>query len=63
MNTSIDSSEKPRKKRGAPKKPYPMVSTRLFVQPHLLEWAKHQPEGFAGLVRVLLREEYKRREP
>jgi hypothetical protein len=35
-----------------------MVDTHLHVPPHLLEWAKEQPEGFAGLVRRLLQQEY-----
>jgi hypothetical protein len=35
-----------------------MVSTHIFIPPHLLEWAKQQPEGFAGLVRRLLQQAY-----
>ena len=49
------------KKRGPAKKGY--ADTHIMIPPDLLEWAKQQPEGFAGLVRALLREEYKRRTP
>lgn len=48
------------KKRGPAPKGY--EDTHVLIPPELLEWAKQQPEGFAGLVRALLREEHKRRE-
>jgi hypothetical protein len=43
------------KKRGQIPKGY--VDTHILIQPELLEWAKHQPEGLAGLVRRLLADE------
>ena len=61
METQLVPEDKQKKKPGPVKKPYPMVDTHIFVPPHLLEWAKVQPEGFAGLVRALLREEYRLR--
>lgn len=57
----MDRSQKKRvakKKRGPARKLPPMVDTHVHVPPHLLEWAKQQPEGFAGLVRRLLQEAY-----
>jgi len=38
-----------------------MVDTHIFLPPDLLEWAKHQEEGLAGLVRRLLMQERHRR--
>lgn len=39
-----------------------MVDTHLFLPADLLEWAKHQAEGFAPLVRHLLAQERARLE-
>ena len=55
INTS-----KPQKKRGPTPKEN-MVDTHLFVPADLLIWAKAQEEGFASLVRALLRTERQRR--
>jgi hypothetical protein len=54
-NTSVKES----KKRGPKPKGY--EDTHILIPPYLLEWAKDQPEGFAGLVRALLRMEHERR--
>jgi hypothetical protein len=48
------------KKRGPAPRGY--ADTHVLIPPDLLEWAKEQPEGFAGLVRALLREERRRRD-
>ena len=37
-------------------------ATSVQLPPDLLEWAKHQPEGLSGLVRLLLSQERPRRE-
>jgi hypothetical protein len=50
----------PKKKRGPAPKLGRMVDTHIHVEPHLLEWAKQKPEGFAGLVRRLLKQEHAR---
>ena len=50
----------PQKKRGPARRSKRMVDTHLHLPDDLLAWAKQQPEGFAGLVRRLLREEYER---
>jgi hypothetical protein len=39
-----------------------MEEIHVFLPPDLKEWAKHQEEGFAHLVRTLLAGERKRRE-
>lgn len=49
------------KRPGPARKLQRMVDTHLYLPEDLLEWAKDQPEGFAGLVRALLREEHRRR--
>ena len=50
------SSQEPQpRKRGQIPKGY--VDTHILIQPELLEWAKRQPEGLAGLVRRLLADE------
>lgn len=49
------------KKRGPKPKGY--EDTHVLIPPDLLEWAKDQPEGFAGLVRTLLHQERTRRQP
>lgn len=50
------------KRRGPAPKLGRMVDTHLHFPPDLLEWAKNQPEGFAGLMRVLAEQERQRRE-
>jgi hypothetical protein len=35
--------------------------TVIQLPPDLLEWAKHQPEGLAGLARMLMTQERQRR--
>jgi hypothetical protein len=60
MDTTTASHDKPKKKRGPAKKLVPMVDTHIHVPPYLLDWAKVQPEGFAGLVRRLLKQEHAR---
>jgi hypothetical protein len=50
---------KQQKKRGPKPKGY--EDTHVLIPPYLIEWAKDQPEGFAGLVRALLRTEHERR--
>ena len=57
MDTNTSTKEP--KKRGPKPKGY--EDTHVLIPPDLLEWAKDQPEGFAGLVRALLREEHRRR--
>ena len=37
-----------------------MMDTHLYLPPDLVEWAKHTPEGFTGMMRRLIREEYER---
>lgn len=37
-------------------------ATSVQLPPDMLEWAKHQPEGLSGLVRLLLSQERPRRE-
>lgn len=54
-----NASTKAPKKRGPTPKGY--EDTHVLIPPDLLEWAKRQPEGFAGLVRALLRTEHARR--
>ena len=49
-------SGRPKKKPG-PTKRENMVDTHFHLPNDLLEWAKTQPERFAGLVRRLLMEE------
>jgi hypothetical protein len=50
------------KRRGpAPRLP-PMEDTHVFLPPDLKEWAKHEREGLAELVRWLLARERKHRE-
>lgn len=51
----------------SPKKQYGQVpkgfkQTVIQLPPDLLEWAKHQPEGLAGLARQLLKAERERRD-
>jgi hypothetical protein len=46
------------KRRGP--KPKGLKDTRIKVQPHLIEWAKEQPGGFAATVRSLLEKAYAR---
>ena len=58
MDTTQERLDKPKKRRGPAKKLMPMVDTHIHVPPHLLEWAKVKPEGFAGLVRRLLQQAY-----
>ena len=58
MDSTQEHLDKPKKKRGPAKKLQPMVDTHLFVPPYLLDWAKVQPEGFAGMVRRLLQQAY-----
>jgi hypothetical protein len=47
------------KRRGPLPKGY--EDTHILLQPDLLRWAKEQPEGLAGLVRLLLQAERQRR--
>lgn len=42
-------------------RPRGYINVHFCLPPDLLEWAKRQPEGFAGLVRALLRTEHARR--
>lgn len=48
-----------------PRKPGPIPKgykqTVIQLPPDLLEWAKRQPEGLAGLARLLMAEERQRR--
>lgn len=56
METIVPS---PKKTGQVPKGYKPTV---IQLPPDLLEWAKHQPEGLAGLARLLFTAERKRRE-
>lgn len=58
MKTVI--SPKLPKKRGPVPSVPPMVDTHVYLPENLLEWAKHQPGGFARLVRALLLTEWRR---
>jgi hypothetical protein len=52
----------PHKRRGPAPHLTPMEDTHVFLPPDLKEWAKHQEEGLANLVRGLLVRERKHRE-
>ena len=54
MNTH---PRRPKKKPGPVKRRIPMTDTHIFLPTDLLEWAKYQDEGLAGLVRALLARE------
>ena len=60
MNTLPETPQP--KKRGPARRLPPMVDTHLFLPEALLEWAKHHPEGFAGLIRRLLAQEQQKEE-
>jgi hypothetical protein len=47
----------PKKKRGPVKRLPPMIDTHIYLEPDLVEWAKRQEGGLAGLVRRLLQQE------
>ena len=51
--------ELPKKQPGQVPKGY--KQTVIQLPPDLLEWAKYQPEGLAGLTRLLLKAERERR--
>jgi hypothetical protein len=62
METLTEPSDSPpKKKRGPARKPNRMVDTHIHMPEDLLEWCKRQPEGFAGLVRMLCTLEKHRR--
>jgi hypothetical protein len=56
----METTQKQRKKTGPIPKGYVLGS--FTVQPELLEWAKRQPEGLSGLIRLLFATEKKRRD-
>ena len=51
--------EYPKQKPGPINKGY--KQTVIQLPPDLLDWAKHQPEGIAGLARLLMAQERQRR--
>lgn len=55
----METISKPPKKPGQVPKGY--KQTVIQLPPDLLEWAKHQPEGLAGLARLLFAAERQRR--
>jgi len=52
MNATIE--PKTPKKRGPAPRLGPMMDTHLYLPPDLVEWAKHTPEGFTGMMRRLI---------
>jgi hypothetical protein len=62
MDKNTKPRAQPKKKRGPAKRLSPMVDTHLHMPADLLEWAKQTPEGFAPLVRRLLRQERERQQ-
>lgn len=52
---------KPRKKPGPKPRNYKRVDVHFYVDPDDYEWFKDQPEGFAGLIRRLMKD-YRQRQ-
>jgi hypothetical protein len=60
LSMETTATPKQPKRRGPAPKLGRLVDTHIHVDPDLLEWAKQKPEGFAGLMRRLLKQEYER---